>query len=330
MQMNKLRCAIVGLGRIGSLLEQDTLREKPATHAGVIAQNPDCMLVGGCDIDKKRQKLFSTTWQCKNVYSDVATMLGETKPDILHIATPVETHLDIVEKAVSSGIKVIICEKPLAENKHDASKIAKFHSSGIATIIVNHERRYSKDYLTVKDHINKGDFGILLSLSAKLYMGKNRKVNDILLDDGTHLIDIIHFLIDTELGKLNVEKCYKKNQQCLYIVADAGDIPVVIEVASGRDHVVFELDLSFSEGRIRVGNGTYEEYESGPSPYYEGMRSLLKNDIQRPFPTGYFANMMADAVGCVRDKHREPVSSAIDGYKAIAFIDSVKEEAQGV
>ena len=158
-------------------------------------------------------------------------------------------------------------------------------------------------------------------------MGKSRRVNDILLDDGTHLIDIIHFLIDTELEKSNVEKYANKNQQSLYIVANAGDITVVVEVASGRDHVVFELDLSFSEGRIRVGNGLYEEYESGPSPFYEGMRSLLKNDVPRPFPTGYFSNMMVDAVECVRDKSRKPVSSAIDGYKAIAFIDSVKEKA---
>lgn len=144
--MNKIQCAIVGLGRIGSLLEQDTLREKPATHAGVIAQNPDCTLVGVCDINDERQKLFSNTWNCNNMYSDVVTMLEETKPDILHIATPVETHLDIVKKAVSSGIKVIICEKPVAENKQNAYKIAEFHSSGKATIVINHERRYSKYY----------------------------------------------------------------------------------------------------------------------------------------------------------------------------------------
>ena len=150
---------------------------------------------------------------------------------------------------------------------------------------------------------------------------------DILLDDGTHLIDIINFLIETGLEKTSVEKFYKKDQESLWIVSNAGDIPAVIEVASGRDYVIFELDLSFSEGRIRVGNGMYEEYESGPSPYYEGMRSLLKNDVPRPFPTGYFSNMMDDAVECVRDKNREPVSSAVDGYKAIAFIDSVKDEA---
>jgi hypothetical protein len=32
--MDKIKAAIIGLGRIASLLENDTLREKPCTHAG--------------------------------------------------------------------------------------------------------------------------------------------------------------------------------------------------------------------------------------------------------------------------------------------------------
>lgn len=33
--MSKLICALVGLGRIGSSLEKDPLREKPCTHPGI-------------------------------------------------------------------------------------------------------------------------------------------------------------------------------------------------------------------------------------------------------------------------------------------------------
>ena len=85
-------------------------------------------------------------------------MLDETKPDILHIATPPETHLDIVKTAVNTGIKVIVCEKPLAENAMDVSTIRDFHLKGKAKIVVNHERRYSRDYLMAKNHIKKKKF----------------------------------------------------------------------------------------------------------------------------------------------------------------------------
>jgi len=174
--MKKIRCSIVGLGRIGSLLEEDKLREKPATHAGAISQNKDCILAGGCDIRNQRCEGFSKKWNCPETYTDIDTMLMKTSPDILHIATPPETHLKIIEKALSYNIKLIICEKPLAENSHDALKIVNIHNSGRVKILVNHERRYSRDYQMVKKHIDKNDFGKLLSIYSKLFMGKRIRI----------------------------------------------------------------------------------------------------------------------------------------------------------
>ena len=43
------KAAVVGLGRIGSLLEDDRLREKPCTHAGAAAANPGLILCAGKD-----------------------------------------------------------------------------------------------------------------------------------------------------------------------------------------------------------------------------------------------------------------------------------------
>ncbi len=324
--MKKIRCCIVGLGRIGSILEEDVLREKPCTHAGAIAQNKDCLLVGGCDIDKKRCELFSKRWNCPSIYTNFDDLLRDTLPDIVHIATPPETHLEIVEKVLPYNVKVIICEKPLAENAQDGLKIAGIHNSGMVKILINHERRYSKDYKIVKKHIDEKDFGDLLSIYSKLYMGRSRPVNDILLNDGTHLVDTIQFLTSSKLEKVKTEKFFTSNKESLLIIGRAGEIPVVLEIGSGRNHIHFELDLSFSSGRIRIGNGLYEEYSSGKSPYYEEMNSLLKADVARPKITGYFTNMLADAVQCVRDKSRIPLSSAEDGYTVLSFIDSVKEE----
>jgi hypothetical protein len=98
--------------------------------------------------------------------------------------------------------------------------------------------------------------------------------------------------------------------------------PVVIEVGSDRDHLVFEVTLSCSEGRLRVGNGVYSVEQSRESPYYEGHRSLIHLPSQELGATGYFANMVADAVACFREPGREPVSSALHGYEVMEFICS--------
>jgi predicted dehydrogenase len=302
------------------MLENDRLREKPCTHAGAIRQNRDCLLVGGCDIDVQRCRHFFRRYGTKNVSTDFEEMLERSGVDILHIATPAETHWDLVRRALPFEPKVIVCEKPLAGNSDEASMIAEIHSSGKAKVLVNHERRYSRDYCMVREKILQRSFGDLLHISAKLHMGETRPVAETLLHDGTHLIDAVQYLTSSELKMGFVERA----AETLLVTSSAKGIPVVMEVGSGRDYVQFEIDLSFSEGRIRIGNGLYEEFRSARSPFYEGMRSLVRTGPRRPRKTGYFRNMLADAVHCCKNAPRNPRSNALDGYSVLRFIDEVK------
>ena len=320
-----VRCAIVGLGRIGSMLEDDTLREKPCTHAGAVAADSDCVLVGGCDLRWDRCVRFRDRWGCGDVYTEVEELLGAAKPDIVHIATPPEEHLAIVESVLGSSARLIVCEKPLAPSADQGARIAYYHSSGAIRVLVNHERRYSADYLSVKNILENGVYGELLSIAGRIYMGRTRSPLDMLLDDGTHLIDVVRFLTESELEDVRAELLDKNGVESLFVWCSAGGAPVHMEIASGRDYVVFELDLSFSRGRIRIGNGLYEEHRSVPSPYYEGFRSLAPTGGRRPPLTGYFSNMLRDAVRCIRDPGAIPRSTAVDGYRAVAFIDQVYE-----
>lgn len=324
--MEKIRCCIAGLGRIGSILEDDRLREKPCTHAGAINRNRECRLTAGCDINKERRKLFAQRWNCSRVYEDVRDMLKTNQCDILHIATPPETHLEIIKTAFSYEPKVIICEKPLAETSKDALKIAQLDKAGKIKILTNHERRYSKDYQRVKKHIEEQTLGRLLSISSSLFMGRTRPANDTLLHDGTHLIDIINFLTASYMEKIETVKFSASERESLIIINRSGKIPVILEIGSGRDYLEFAITLNFSSGKLRIGNGLYEEYRSIKSNYYENMNSLEKTSVRRPKATGYFKNMLLDAVQCVKFETQEPLSSAWHGYKAIEYIDSIKRK----
>jgi predicted dehydrogenase len=333
--VTRLRCAVAGLGRIGSLLEDDRLREKPATHAGAIHSNRDCILVGGCDPDPSRREAFARRWRCRRVFADVDSLLADSKPDVLHVASPPDTHLAIVEAAARAGVRVIVCEKPLAERLDEARRIAGLDREGGPRILTNHERRYSRDYLAARRIVAEGRYGPLLSIASRLYLGRTRPAADILLFDGTHLVDVIAFLAGAvlELRGAALARVAGAGDgeaaaaEALVVTAAAGAVPVLMEIGSGRDHLVFEVDLSFARGRLRIGNGVYEEYRSGPSPYYTGMRSLARVRRGRPRVTGYFAGMMADAVACARDSGRRPVSSAADGAAALEFVDAVLRAA---
>ena len=340
--MKKIRAAITGLGRIASLLEDDSRREKPCTHAGAIAANPGCELAGGCDAEEERRQLFAERWKVP-VYADAAEMIRAQKPEIFVIATHPDSHYHYCRLAADSGVPVVICEKPLADTLSAARKIAALSRHGIGTkdnlsapvIITNHERRYSADYMKAKEILAGGKLGDLLSVRAVLYMGKNKRLLDVFWHDGTHLADAIMFLSGLTLkhrrrwGAKLRELAGTAWLEGELVKHDAGHdnsvpVPVITEVGAGRDHLVFEMEFSCAKGRLQIGNGVFQVWESDESPYAEKFRSLKLSNEKFYGPTGYFANMIADAVSCVRDPSKHPVSSAADGLNVIKYLSSVK------
>jgi len=365
VRSEKVTAAIIGLGRIASLLEEDALREKPCTHAGAIAANEDCVLAAGCDIDEERRKLFTQKWgknsprtnaneneQIK-VYSDAKEMIVVHKPEILVIATHPDSHYKYCRLAAEMNVPVVICEKPLADNIKEARKIAALSNKNnqakerCPVIITNHERRYSADYIRAKTILDEEKLGPLAAVRAVLYMGKTARLIDQFWHDGTHLADAIMFLTSGVLrhrrswgaklsskngtawleGKIERKVSHKVTEDTKNteeIDANFNTIPVIIELGAGRDHLVFEIEFSCEKGRLRIGNGVFEILESIPSPYAEKFRSLKDTGETFSGPTGYFANMLKDAIAVVKDPARLPVSGAIDGLKVIEYLNSVK------
>mgnify|MGYP006286620867 CR=1 FL=1 len=324
--MSELKCAVVGLGRIGSTLEADPLREKPCTHAGAIFANADCTLVAGCDLRAEAREEFKSQWSQNapvELYENIDALLQAVRPDILSIATPPDSHRRLVAKAARAGVPVAICEKPLAHTLRDAKAIARIHTTGKMKIVVNHERRYSRDYQLVREAIRTRRFGSLLSLRGTLYFGRSASHKAVLLHDGTHMIDIINYLTDSVCSVKKSYGAMRASSSSAFLFGRAGSVPVCLEVGSQRDHLVFELELSFEQGRIRIGNGVLSFEESGPSPYYSDYRSLLPADTPVVASTGYFAGMLADAVRCCREAEYQPISNAAASLEVMRFIRSV-------
>jgi len=327
----KIKAVIVGLGRIASLLEEDARREKPCTHAGAIAANTDCMLAGGCDIDEERRGLFAQRWGVP-AYSDAAEMIREQSPRIIVIATHPDSHYFYCRLAAEKQIPVVICEKPLADTLAAARKVAALGGAGRSVILTNHERRYSADYIRAMEILASEKLGALLGVRAVLYMGKNKRLLDVFWHDGTHLADAAMFLSGRVL-KHRKSRGAKLTQsvgnawlegELLRPGQDRDAIPFVMEIGAGRDHIVFELEFSCAKGKLHIGNGVFEVWESDESPYAEKFRSLKRTIASFEGPTGYFANMIADAVSCVCEPGRQPISSAADGLAVIEYLHSVK------
>jgi predicted dehydrogenase len=324
--LEKIPVAIIGLGRIASLLEDDALREKPCTHAGAAAANPDCAIVAGCDTDAERRRLFAGRWGAA-VYADAGAMLEAHRPGIVHIATHPDSHCHYCALASRSGVPVAVCEKPLADTLRAARNIAAL--GGATRILVNHERRYSADYLKARAILEEERLGPLLSVRAALYMGRTRRLLDLLWHDGTHLADAAMFLAGARLRHRRRWGAKLKSRAGTawlegYLEKGPERVPFLMELGAERDHLVFELEFSCARGRLRIGNGVFEVWESAESPYAEGFRSLKRTGDAFEGPTGYFAAMLEDAVACFRDPARRPRSGAEDGLRVIEYLRSVQ------
>jgi len=352
-----LKVAIIGLGRIASLLENDSLREKPCTHAGAITANPGLFLCAGADIDEERRQLFAEKWKVP-VYDDAETMLLKERPHILHIATHPDSHWQYCSLAAQYGVSVVVCEKPLADTLGKAKKIAALHDSGRITVITNHERRYAVDYALARNILAGDRLGPVTGVRGKLYVGKTRRLLDVLWHDGTHLADAAMFLTGAVLKHRKTLGRLTRRSGTGYLLGDlknptvpvscgrrdvgngrseADDrqrkpdvLPFFLEIGAGRDHLVFELEFSCERGKLVIGNGIFEVWESRESPYAEGFRSLVKCEEGFAGPTGYFSNMVADALACAAahqnlgDDKPIPLSSAADGLRVIRYLRSVK------
>jgi predicted dehydrogenase len=342
------------------------LREKPASHAGAIGRNRETALVAGADGDSENLAAFGALWRLpKNaLFSDAATMLDAVKPDIVNIAADTEAHIPLLKLALSARVPVIVLEKPVgvsvAEARAVLGAVDEAERSGTSRIVVNHERRFAADYRRARDFIRLGELGRLLAINARLYMGKAKASEKVLWHDGTHLVDVISFLAgpwdivathgdvtatagnffafgETRPEQENETEGTDKSgnpydarardaTQTASDTADKKKASIVIEASPGRDHLAFELDLSFSEGRIRVGNGVWEVWKSEQSRYYENFRSLalVEGKAGRGYgKTGYFSGMMAHAVDLFRDPTRPGESTFHDGLAAIELLDRI-------
>lgn len=323
--MSKVRVAIIGLGRIASLLEDDKKREKPATHAGAISSNKNALLVGGYDIDKERAIIFSKRWNCETNFLSAKEMLNKLKPEIVHICTHPDTHYKYVKLCVENNIKTVVCEKPLSDTLENAKKIFELSKLGTTKIMVNHERRYSNNYIDTKKIIDSKKYGEMLSIYAKIYFGRTRKLKDILLDDGTHIIDIINFLTNGYIELSNKNINLTDNTSTCFLVGKSNNIEIILEAGNKRNYLQFELDLSFETGRIIIGNGVYKEYKSVKSPYYEGFNSLTEVSSNEKYAkTDYFKNMVSDAIAITKNEKQKAVSSVNDAYEVMKFLKAIK------
>jgi predicted dehydrogenase len=95
-----LKSAVIGAGAISK------------EHLSFLEKSSYAHLVGVCDLSYAAARYAAQRFHADTQYTDYRKMLTEAKPDVVHILTPPQTHLQIATGCLEAGAHVI-CEKPV-------------------------------------------------------------------------------------------------------------------------------------------------------------------------------------------------------------------------
>ena len=141
-----LKVAIVGCGKIAD------------SHASQIQRIRDCEIVAVCDREPLMAEQLFKRFPVKQHFSDLAKLLSEARPDVVHITTPPQTHFAIAKTCLEWGCHVYV-EKPFTVWEGEAGKLIELALERGLKITAGHDDQFSHVARRMRALIQSGYLG---------------------------------------------------------------------------------------------------------------------------------------------------------------------------
>jgi len=175
--MNHARVACIGAGYWGKNL----VRNFHALGALHVVYDPD----------PGRRAFLSDSYPDVNQADSLEAVLTDAGVDAVVIATPAETHGDLVARALEVG-KDVFVEKPLCLDSAVGERLVELARERESVLMVGHLLWYHPAILALKALIDSGELGrIEYIYSNRLNLGKIRREENILWSFAPHDISLI-------------------------------------------------------------------------------------------------------------------------------------------
>lgn len=203
---------------------------------------------------------------------------------------------------------MIFCEKPVTVSVQDTLKIKAACDSAGILLAVNYSRRWDEYVLKLKKEIETDQRGPLRSVVG--YYNKG------ILNNGSHLLDLLDFLIGEmtikHVGRADYDFFSNDPSICVTLETEA-NVPILLVPASkAGDFSIFEIHMVFSNGMLQMLDGGLRWFEKTvtDSPVFDGYRVLDKGTINQ----GGYSMAMTNAVINISNtlKRKEALNSSID------------------
>jgi UDP-N-acetylglucosamine 3-dehydrogenase len=212
-----VRVGVIGAGIMGE------------NHIRTYSQMSGVELVGIADVNETRVASLAQQYRTKG-FTDYRELLKQDL-DAVSVVVPTTLHLPVAMDVINSGTDLLV-EKPIADSVENGEAIVRAAEKKKVKFMVGHIERFNPAVIKMKELIDSGELGKIVSVNTRRVGPYNPRIRDVgvILDIGVHDIDIISYLLGSEVSEV-------------YAIAGA-------DIHSQEDHA--SIMLRFGENRAGI------------------------------------------------------------------------------
>ncbi|MCB9805865.1 Gfo/Idh/MocA family oxidoreductase [Candidatus Nomurabacteria bacterium] len=250
-EQTKLNALIIGAGKIGSDFD-DLESQSVLTHAKAYETHPGFNLIGLVENNKDVAKKASDKWK-KPTFVSIEESLENFKVDVVSLCVPDNLHFDFLEKIKKFNIKNGILEKPLVVSKEELEKVSENNYFSENNFVVNYSRRFVPEFVKIREDIIAGKYGEFEV--GNCWYGKG------FVHNSSHIINLLLFFgleIQESKALSHITDYSEEDPSYSVLFTTAKNKNITLNVMDSRKYKVFEIDLFFEKGRIRISNDGFD------------------------------------------------------------------------
>ncbi|MCB9498856.1 MAG: Gfo/Idh/MocA family oxidoreductase, partial [Bacillales bacterium] len=171
-----------------------------------------------CDINIEKCNYASNKYKAKNRFYNPADFFKKPGEDgAIIIATQDKDHVKHALKAIDAGYKEILLEKPVSSDYKEIEGLLSYAKERYANIVVCHVLRYTKYYEKLKEIVDSGKIGKVLTINHKENVGyfhyahsyvrgnwsRGDLTSPFILAKCSHDFDLFHYILSDDCVSLS-------------------------------------------------------------------------------------------------------------------------------